>query len=449
MKGRILIVDDEELFCRDLAVLLEDEGYSCATSHTGEVGLEKAREFLPDIVLCDLMLPDMNGVQVVDALGAQNAGTAVIVITAFGTMETAVDAFRHGAIDYLLKPLVLDDLLRKVSRCLEETRLKQEVRYLRRTLTEIGPGTRIIGDSQRMLELKELIDRVAAADSSILIRGETGTGKELVARAIHESSSRSDRPFVAVNSAALPRDLVESELFGHVRGAFTGASQDRPGFFRLADKGTLFLDEIGELPLELQPKLLRALESQEITPVGGGRPVHVDVRILAATHRDLAEEAKAGRFREDLLYRIRVVELTLPALRDRPGDIAVLAEHLLNRVCKRLGRRVLTIDPRAVNALLAAPWRGNVRELENALERAVLLTDSDTIGISDLPPELRGEFSPVADTEALRESVEHFEEQHIRRVLRDCDDNREEAARRLDVDPSTLYRRLKRFDSNQ
>jgi DNA-binding NtrC family response regulator len=447
MSVSILLIDDEALFREDLASLLRQEGFVCRTAGNGEEGLHLAEEEEPDVVLCDLMMPGIGGVEVVDRLATLCPGAVVILITAFGNLETAVDAFRKGATDYLLKPLVLDDLLRKIRRCVEQRHLRQEVRYLRRTVAEAGTGTAIIGDSSAMRQVKELIRKVAPAESTVLTTGESGTGKELVARALHEGRGGTERPFVPVNCAALPRDLFESELFGHVRGAFTGAVRSRPGFFELARGGTLFLDEIAELPLELQPKLLRAVEQRELMPVGGTRTKSIEVRLVAATNRNLEDEIAAGRFREDLFYRVRVIEIRLPPLREHREDIPPLVEHLVRRLARRLGRNPLPVDNAAMQVLMSATWRGNVRELENVLERALLLGEDDAIGVADLPAEIAGGAMEIADPkDDLKSAVRSYERRHIEQVLSATGGNREEAARRLGIDASTLYRRLKDFE---
>lgn len=446
MSANILIIDDEDLFREDLASLLRDEGFDCRTAGTGAAGLELAKEWEPAVVLCDLMMPGMDGVAVADQLAFSCPQAAVILVTAYGSMSTAVDAFRAGVVDYLLKPLVPEDLINKVRRCITEQHMQRELRYLRRVASHDRGGDKIVGECGVMNDLRSLIAKVAPADSAVLISGESGTGKELVARALHEGRWGVDRPFIAVNCAAVPRDLFESELFGHVRGAFTGAVSDRPGYFELARGGTLFLDEIGDLPLDLQPKLLRAIEQGEFMPVGGRKNVTVETRIVTATNRDLDVEVGAGRFREDLMYRIRVVEIALPPLRERRSDIPILVEHLLHRVAERSGRQPPTVEHAAIGALTDAEWRGNVRELENVLERAVLLAEGPAIGLEDLPPELSGDVGRVTTTADLREATRAFERRHIERVLREVGGSREEASKKLGINPSTLYRRLKELE---
>ncbi len=442
----ILIIDDEELFREDLATLLESEGFRCRTAANGQAGLELAEATRPDVVLTDLMMPGIDGLEVVDRLSAASPDSAVIVVTAFGSLDSAVEAFRKGATDYLLKPVVPDDLFAKVRRIGELRRLQGELRYLRRAVSEAGSGSRIVGGSEAIEEVRLTIAKVAPAPSPVLILGETGTGKELVARAIHEAGAGEEAPFVPVNCAALPRELIESELFGHVKGAFTGAVRDKPGVFEIASGGTLFLDEVAELPLELQPKLLRAIEEQQVTRVGGTRQIATPVRIVAATNRDLKKEVEAGRFRQDLYFRIRVVEMRLPPLRERREDIPLLVEHLVVRLNSRLGSHVRGVEPAAMRMLMAGAWPGNVRELENVLERAMLLAEGESLGAGDLPPELAGAASFRSQGDDLRSAVKAYEAHHIRHVLAAADGNREEASRRMGIDPSTLYRRLKELD---
>ncbi|MDY7091597.1 MAG: sigma-54 dependent transcriptional regulator [Acidobacteriota bacterium] len=444
MKAHLLIIDDEPIFREDLASLLRDEGYQCRTAADGEAGLEAVRIDEPDLVVCDLSMPGMDGVGVVDHLATEHPDVAVLLATAHGSLESALTAFRKGVADYLLKPLNHQELLVKINRCLEKRKLDREVRFLRRQVSQADEGTRLIGGSASIEKVRKLIRHVAPTDTSVLVTGETGTGKEVVARSIHELGSGLDAPFVAVNCAALPRELMESELFGHRRGAFSGAIRDKPGMFELASGGSLFLDEIGELPLELQPKLLRALEQREVMPIGGVRPIPTRLRLITATHRNLQERVQSGEFRQDLYYRIRVMEIALPALREHRSDIPGLIEHLLVRINARLKKHVLGVDEAALRVLMAADWPGNVRELENALERAVLLAEGQILGLGDLPEDLVSSDTDVEASQELRTAVRAYEREHIQRVLAATGGNREEAARLLGINPSTLYRRLQR-----
>jgi DNA-binding NtrC family response regulator len=447
MSGRILLIDDEELFREDLARILREEGFACETAASGEAGLRAAEQEAPDLVLCDIAMPGMGGVEVTSRIAASFPEAPVILITAYGTLDTAIEAFRSGASDYLLKPVVPEDLLVRIRRALQFRRMLSELRYLRRELSDTHFGTQLIGAYPSIQAIRLTIEKVASTDSTVLITGESGTGKEVVARVLHEASCGPDRPFIAVNCAAVPRDLVESELFGHVRGAFTGAVKDKPGLFELANGGTLFLDEIGELPLELQPKLLRAVEQGQLRRVGGTMSVPFHARIVAATSRDLKAEVTAGRFRADLYYRIRVVDIQLPPLRERRSDIPLLVNHILPRLNARLKRRVAGVDQPAMQLLTSVPWPGNIRELENVLERAMILADGEYIGLPDLPPDLTVSQCCPEVSEDLRAAVRAFELQHIRQVLSAAGGNREQAAIRLGVNPSTLYRRLKDLES--
>ncbi|HSP13605.1 MAG TPA: sigma-54 dependent transcriptional regulator [Thermoanaerobaculia bacterium] len=446
MTARILLIDDENVFREDVAALLRHEGYTCETASNGAEGLRCAEAEAPDVILCDLVMPGVSGTELVARLVALCPDTAILVITAHATVETTVGAFRAGAVDYLLKPIVAEDLFQKVSRAVEERQLQRELRYLRREISRSRPGTTIVGNSRGIEAVREMIERVADSTSSVLITGESGTGKELVARAIHERSPRGKGPFIAVNCAALPHDLAESELFGHVRGAFTGALRDKPGYFELAGGGTLFLDEICELSPELQAKLLRAIDQQEIFRVGGTRQIRTDVRIVAATNRNVKTEIEEKRFREDLYFRISVIEIALPPLRERRDDIPIIVEHLLHRLSAELKRHVSGLSNPALRALMSAPWRGNVRELENVLERAILLSDNGSIDVGNLPAELAGSVPLNGSADDLRLAVRAYEREHIRQVLSSSGGNREEASRRLGIDASTLYRRMKELN---
>ncbi|MHB0968937.1 MAG: sigma-54-dependent transcriptional regulator [Thermoanaerobaculia bacterium] len=442
----ILLVDDEAVFREDMAAMLRDEGYECDTAADGEEALARLGERTPDVILCDLVMPGVSGVELVSRIAKFVPETPIIIVTAHATLETAVGAFRAGAVDYIIKPLLAEDLFQKITRCLEQSQIERELRYLRRQISEQATGTTIVGNSRVIEELRELIARIGPSTSSVLITGESGTGKELVARALHVAGADERAPFIAVNCAALPRELMESELFGHVRGAFTGAIRDKPGYFELANGGTLFLDEICELPVELQPKLLRAIDQQEIYRVGAARPMRIKVRFVSATNRDPKQEIAEHRFREDLFFRLSVIQIHIPPLRDRRSDIPLLVEHLLGRLGRRIGPRPPGVTNAAIRALMSAPWRGNVRELENVLERAILLTDHAHIDVEDLPGEFSGVATTTSNSDDLRTAVRAYEREHIRQVLVTTGGNREEASRRLGIDPSTLYRRMKELE---
>jgi DNA-binding NtrC family response regulator len=438
--GRILIVDDEPLIRDTLAEFLTHEGFAVATAGTGEHGLRLARESRFDLAICDIQLPDLDGVALLERLLQVSGDTFVLVITAYGTVETAVEAFKRGAHDYLLKPLIFDEVLAKIRQLLRYRALYLENQALRRELHRQQEPEAIIGRGPAMRQVFDLVAKVARTRSTVLLLGESGTGKELVARAIHQQGPARDHRFLAVNCAAIPNDLLENQLFGHRKGAFTGADRDQEGLFVRAGEGTLFLDEIGELPLGTQAKLLRAIEMKEILPVGAAEPVQVAARILAATNRDLVRAVEAGQFREDLYYRLNVVTIHLPPLRDRREDIPDLVKYLLDRHAQALGKRVAGVDHEAMRLLASALWKGNVRELDNALQRAVILGEGPLVTAADLPPGL----APAPDvclSEDLREAVAAFERRHIERILRDAPDKRE-AAKRLGLALSSLYRKI-------
>jgi DNA-binding NtrC family response regulator len=437
----ILIVDDEELIRDTLAEYLTQQGFEVTACGTGERALEEAARRPYAIALCDMQLPGMDGLALLERLRQLSPETSVLLITAFATVENAVEAFQRGAHDYLMKPILLEEVAGKVRRLLAMRELALENQWLRRELNRARPEARLIGDSPAMGQVAEMIRKVAPTRSTVLITGESGTGKELVARAIHDQSGEVSGRFLAVNCAAIPNDLLENQLFGHRRGAFTGADRDSAGVFVHAGRGTVFLDEVGEMALATQAKLLRAIEQKEVMPVGANEPVKVEARILAATNKDLMKEVEGGKFREDLYYRLNVVTLRLPPLRERREDIPAIVEHLLARHAESLGKRVAGVTHEAMQRLMACRWRGNVRELDNAIQRAVILGEGPLITPADLPPDL----VPVADDPALvdrlADAVERFEKGHIERILRQTPDKRE-AAKRLDIGLSSLYRRI-------
>jgi DNA-binding NtrC family response regulator len=438
--ARILVVDDEPLIRATLAELLEQEGYQVTLAGAAEKALDLAAEQPFDLALCDIQLPGMDGVELLDRLLRINAETMVVLITAYGTVETAVEAFKRGAHDYLLKPLRFDEVLSRLQHLLRYRRLRLENQWLRRELHKQFDFEQIVGASPAMKQIFETVTKLAQTKTNVLLVGESGTGKELIARAIHHHGKHHEQKFMAVNCAAIPHDLLENQLFGHRKGAYTGADRDVEGLFAHVGEGTLFLDEIGEMNLATQAKLLRAIEQKEILPVGAAEPLRVHARIIAATNKDLAKEVEQKRFREDLYYRLNIVSIRLPPLRERREDLPALIEFLLAKQCKELGRRSLGIDHAAMRLLLSAPWKGNVRELENALQRAVILSEGPLIGLADLPPGLAP--SPeVSLADNLREAVAHFERCHIERILRETSDKKE-VARRLGLALSSLYRKI-------
>lgn len=443
--GTILVVDDDADM-RELAHdILKDRGHHVATAGSGEEALKRLAEEDYAVVLTDLRMKGMQGIELLTQIKRDYADINVILMTAFGSVETAVEAMKHDASDYLTKPVKKDELVRVVERVLRETALRREVNRLRKEVHKEYSFHQILGKSKAIQAVFELIRRVADSPTNVLITGESGTGKELVAKAIHYNSSRKEAPFVPVNCAAIPEQLLESELFGHMRGSFTDAKADKRGLFEEAQKGTLFLDEISELPLMLQAKILRAIQEREIRRVGATKPVSVDVRIIAATNLNLSEEVKNKRFREDLYYRLNVIELKLPPLRERLEDIPLLVAAFLKK-CSEAGRKeVKGVSESALAMLMDYPWPGNVRELENVIERAVTLSRGEKISPDDLPQAVQG---ARGDRRVLDEAAEkslplhEIEKEYIKKILDKTGGNKYQAAHALGIDRKTLYRKL-------
>ncbi len=436
----ILVVDDEPLIRNTLAEFLTLEGYEVETVGDGEQALKAASERRFDLAICDVQLPGIDGVELLERLLRISPETFVLLITAYGTVENAVEAFKRGAHDYLMKPLLFDEVLGKIRHLLRYRDLHRENQWLRRELHKEYDFDQIVGRSPAIKAVLATAVKVARTKSNVLIVGESGTVKELIARAIHHQSAARDQRFIAVNCAAIPHDLMENQLFGHKKGAFTGADRDHDGIFAHVGEGTIFLDEIAELSLGTQAKLLRAIEQKEILPVGAAEPIQVNARVLAASNRDLAQAVEEGRFRDDLYYRLNVVTITLPPLRDRREDIPELVEFLLAKHVRAMGKRIAGVDHEAMRILLSAPWKGNVRELDNALQRAVILGEGPLITPADLPPGLAP--SPeVCLSDDFREAVAHFERRHLERVLRETPDKKE-AAGRLGLALRSLYRKI-------
>ncbi len=443
----ILVVDNEHSVRLTLAMLLKGQGHQVLEAADGRTAIEKLREEPVSLVITDLKMREVSGLDVLREVKVLRPETEVILLTGHGTIESAVEAMRLGAFDYVTKPFESSELLHRVQNALNHHRLVNEVRLLRQQIREQRGFGRLVGRSPQIQRVIELISRVGGTDTTILIEGESGTGKELVARAIHAESPRADRPFVALNCGALPESLLESELFGHVRGAFTGATATKKGLFEEADRGTLFLDEIGDTSPAIQIRLLRVLQEREIRRVGSNAPIKIDVRVLAATHQSLEELVKEGRFREDLLYRLNVVTIPVPPLRERREDIPLLAAHFLAASAKRLGKPVPTLSPEAISLLLEYAWPGNVRQLENAIERAVLLAATDTIFPGDFPPSLlrtppAGE--PGASPPRLSR-LDEVEKEHILSILDELGWNQARAAEMLGIGRNTLWRKLKEY----
>ena len=452
-KPKLLIVDDDESMCKFVGSGLDKRGFATEWRVDAPQAIEALTASDYDLVVTDLNLGDIDGLQLCRHVVANRPDTPVIVITAFGDMKTAIAALRAGAHDFINKPIEIEVLARAIQRALSDRDLLEEVTRLRQEVERRRSVDDLIGESAAIKAVHEVIRRVASTDASVLITGESGTGKELVARAIHERGDRAKKPFVAMNCAAVPANLLESELFGHVRGAFTDARTARKGLLAEADGGTLLLDEIGEMPIEMQPKLLRVLQEEEFRPVGADRSIAFDVRIIAATNRDLEGEVEEGRFREDLYYRLNVVEIPVPPLRARGNDILLLGQHFLTRIAEKVEKPVRGIAKDTARRLLEYDWPGNVRELENCIERAVTLTRFDQIVLEDLPAKIR-EFESKRvvlvdhDVENVL-TLEELERRYIERVLEMVDENKSAAARLLGVDRRTLYRKLARADKTR
>jgi DNA-binding NtrC family response regulator len=449
-RGKVLVVDDDPDLCRLLATYLNGRGYGVVTRSSAEAAWTALEADPPDVVITDLQMPGESGAQLCARIVQTFAGLPVLVMTAYASVESAVEAMRSGAEDYVTKPIRLDALELRLQRALQRRALILEVERLRREKSLPAPFEEILGQSPPMLRLFELLDQVAPSNASLLITGESGTGKELAARAVHKRSKRSAGPFLAINCAAMPEPLLESELFGHAKGAFTDASRTRTGLLQEANGGTVFLDEVGEIPLTMQPKLLRALQEKKVRPVGGNEEVPFDARVIAATNRDLDTEVEEGRFREDLYFRLNVIHIGLPPLRARGSDVLVLGQQFLEQVAQQAGKAVKGFSVPAAEKMLAWPWPGNVRELQNCVERAVALTRGEEIAVEDLPEKLRRHrpqqvLADGADLSSLTTLAE-VEKRYILLVLDAVGGNKTLAASKLGLDRKTLYRKLDQYE---
>jgi len=438
--GSILLVEDEQVLRESIAQLLTEEGYEVVEAVDGQDAYEKVVDRAFDLVLTDIHMPRMDGLALLERLQRTAPETPIIVLTAFGTVDSAVAAMRAGAAEFLLKPVQFDDVLLRISRVLEIRDIRRERRALSEQLAAPSKFQNLIGESPVMAKLFDLARKLSAVRSSVLIIGESGTGKELFARAVHYNGITRDKPFVAVNCGAIPESLIESELFGHRKGAFTGAVRDRVGYFEAATGGTLFLDEISTLPFAVQSSLLRVLEERVVVPVGDTKPRPVDVRIVAASNQDLRQLCQKGQFREDLLYRLDVVRLQLPPLRQRRQDIPLLAHHFLAKYAAEMNKKILSISNQAMRAMLSHNWPGNVRELENVIERAVIFAENGEITAADLP--FQAAETPPESGEVLKDALAQFERQHIIYSLRRHGFDKTETAKHLGIGVSSLYRKL-------
>jgi len=453
----ILIVDDEPQIRRILSVLLNEHGHKTAAAENGEDAVSIQAVFKPDIVLLDISLPGIDGLETMKRMLAADPRLICVIMTAFGSIRSAVEAIRFGAFDYLSKPFDNDELLLTIERALKMLNLDNEVATLRAELETRYGFNEIVGIDPRMREVFRVMSKVAETNATVLISGESGTGKELVARAIHRRSERSKRPFVAVNCGAVPRDLVEAEFFGHEKGAFTDAHESRPGKFELATGGTLFLDELGELHPDAQVKLLRALQENEITRVGGRKPIPVDVRVIAATNKNLDREVKSGRFREDLYWRVNVVSISIPPLRERRLDLPLLLDHLVDRFQREIRTDIKSISHEARQLITGYAWPGNVRELENTLRRAFILCEGNAITAGDLPPRVRGEVEEYKEetdapseelklADVVKEAVTRVEKRMIASRLAQYHNNRTATANSLGVTRKTLFTKMRELN---
>ena len=445
-KGKILVVDDEESLCQVMSFTLRKENYDVVTASDGCEAIKLLGKSSFDLVIADLRMPQMGGLELLSKVRELDSELGFIVLTAFASLDTAIEALKMGANDYITKPFKIEEIKLAVNRAIERKRLTQENRELKRRIKREFNFSDFIGNSQKAQELKETAQKIAQTESTVLIYGESGTGKELIARAIHNGSPRSSGPFVSINCAALPENLLESELFGHIKGSFTGAVRDKDGLFKVADKGTFFLDEVGETSPSIQVKLLRVLEEREIMPVGGTKPIPVDVRLIAATNADLEAMIKMGKFRPDLFYRLNVIPLCIPPLRERRDDIELLSNVFLQRYTQATGKR-RSLSPEALELMLGYSWPGNVRELENVLERAMVLARGNEIKPTELPENLRRPPQPqlVKSESSPLPTIETVEKSYIYWVLKETKWQKSRASEILGIDPSTLYRKIERY----
>ena len=449
MPGRVLIVDDDRSMCELIEADLTSRGIPSEWRTSAEDAIRLVNEKPFDVVLTDLQMPGLNGLALCERIVANRPDIPVVVMTAFGSLQTAVAAIRVGAYDFVSKPVELDMLALTLERAIQHRSLSEQVRVLSDRVAQSNRFSKLLGESPVMQRLFDELRRVADTDASVLITGESGTGKELVAKALHEQSKRHARPFVAINCAALPETLLESELFGHKRGAFTDAISDKRGLFVQADGGTLFLDELGEFPLALQPKLLRALEGRTVRPVGSEQEQPFDVRLISATNRDLETAVEEKRFREDLYFRINVIQIKLPPLRSRGADVLLLAQHYLQEFAKASGKKIVGLSDATARKLMDYSWPGNVRELRNAIERAVALTQFERLAVDDLPDKIRNyrgtHLELAGDNPSELMTMEEVERRYIQHVLNVTHNNRTQTAQILGFDRKTLYRKLKQM----
>jgi two-component system response regulator AtoC len=448
---KILIVEDEENFRHMLFVILKKENYDVETASNGEEGLKKIALSPFDQILCDIRMPHMDGMEFLKEAQKMGVNTTIIMMSAYGTIDTAIEAMKLGAYDYISKPFKPDEVILTLKKAEERERLRKENDLLRKEVQKEYGFKNIVSKNEKMLNIFEVIKKVAPYKSTILITGESGTGKELIARALHYNSDRSQYPFIPINCGAIPENLLESELFGHVKGAFTDAIRTKKGLFEEADGGTLFLDEIGELPTQLQVKLLRVLQDGEIRRVGESKSIQIDVRIVTATVKDLIKEVNEGRFREDLFYRLNVLPIHIPPLRERKEDIPLLIHHFINKYSNSMNKNIIGITPKALDALMNYKWYGNVRELENTIERAIVLTDQENIELENLPFEIQNfqeqsQIAPLAEEDySIKKASRILEMNLIKKALNKTKGNHTHAARLLELSHRALLYKIKEY----
>lgn len=441
---KILVVDDENIIRESLVFILRKENFDVDEAANGREALEKIMSINYDLLITDIEMPEMKGIELLEKVRQLSPNTFVILITAYASIDTAINSFRRGASDYILKPLEFEELLHRIRRIFEYKDLLQENINLRAEINREYDFQNIIGESLAMKKVFELVKRVSQTDGTVLITGKSGTGKELIARAIHYNSNRASKKFVAINCGAIVETLFESELFGHKKGSFTGAVADKDGLFKIADGGTIFLDEVSEIPLYLQVKLLRVIEEKEVLPVGSTNPIKVDVRIITASNKALQELVEQGKFREDLFYRLNIVEIHLPSLEERKDDIALLIQHFIKKHSKRMGKLVKGASNDVVRVLMSHKWKGQVRELENIIERALIFCSSDELTLKDLPEEFQQKPIPntPVNSNRLKDRIREFERDFIKNMLEFYQFDKNRVAKELDISVSSLYRKI-------
>lgn len=449
---RLLIIDDEPALRHLLRTILEEEGYQVEEAENGQRGLELVATTTFDLILCDIRMPELDGMGFIKKALTKNPTLTIIMMSAYGSLETALQCMKHGAYDYISKPFRPDEVILTLKKALERLKLQNENKQLRHELHRSRPTSKTIGNSQVIREILDKVGTLAQVKSPVLICGETGTGKELIARALHENSPRAKKPFIAINCSAISAHLIESELFGHRKGSFTGADKSHTGLFAAANGGTLFLDEIGELPLDVQPKLLRVLQEGEVRPVGETKPNKIDVRIVTATACNLKDGVQSGSFREDLYYRLAVVELNLPALRSRPDDIPILSNHFLQLIAQREQRPIPFLTPEAITTLQRYQWPGNIRELENMMEKIMIFHHGEQISAEHLPLELTSDFQSNQQSQtgslSLKISIADLEKHHITEALKITVGNRVQASKILEISLRSLHYKIKEYNLN-